>query len=107
MRFHALLLFSVLAASAQTPNADDVVWQNAVHKFDAARAALLGQVDAGGQNGPFRPNWDSLKHYQVPAWYQDAKFGIFLHWGVYLRAGVRQRMVPAEYVPAGDAGVRP
>ena len=83
MRFHALLLFSVLAASAQTPNADDVVWQNAVHKFDAARAALLGQVDAGGQDGPFRPNWDSLKHYQVPAWYQDAKFGIFLHWGVY------------------------
>ena len=84
MRFHALLLLSLLAtASAQTPNADDVVWQNAVHKFDAARKALLSKVDAEGQTGPFRPNWDSLKKYQVPAWYQDAKFGVFLHWGVY------------------------
>src|ERR1035437_3016203 len=84
MRFHAILLLSLGAtASAQSPNADDVVWENAVHKFDAARAALLRQVDTGGQTGPFRPNWDSLKHYQVPAWYLDGKFGIFLHWGVY------------------------
>ena len=28
-------------------------------------------------------NWDSLKNYQVPEWYQDAKFGIWTHWGVY------------------------
>ena len=26
---------------------------------------------------------NSLKHYQVPEWYQDAKFGIWPHWGVY------------------------
>jgi alpha-L-fucosidase len=24
-----------------------------------------------------------LKQYRVPEWYQDAKFGIFIHWGVY------------------------
>jgi len=84
MRLSAVVLLSLLAAaSAQSPNADDVVWENAVHKFDAARDALLRQVDTVGQRGPFRPNWDSLKHYQVPTWYQDAKFGIFLHWGVY------------------------
>ncbi|MGA2578203.1 MAG: alpha-L-fucosidase [Bryobacteraceae bacterium] len=84
MRLPAMFLFAFLAAApAQTPNADDVVWENAVHKFDAARAALVRQVDTGAQAGPFRPNWDSLKHYQLPTWYQDAKFGIFLHWGVY------------------------
>jgi alpha-L-fucosidase len=33
--------------------------------------------------GPFAANWDSLKGYTVPEWYQDAKFGIFIHWGVY------------------------
>ncbi len=32
---------------------------------------------------PYEANWDSLKQYKVPAWYQDAKFGIFIHWGVY------------------------
>jgi alpha-L-fucosidase len=32
---------------------------------------------------PFEPSWDSLSKYQVPEWYKDAKFGIFIHWGVY------------------------
>jgi alpha-L-fucosidase len=32
---------------------------------------------------PFTPDWESLKGYRVPAWYQDGKFGIFIHWGVY------------------------
>jgi alpha-L-fucosidase len=33
--------------------------------------------------GPFNANWESLKAYHVPSWYEDAKFGIFIHWGVY------------------------
>ncbi len=33
--------------------------------------------------GPFTDSWDSLQHYQVPDWYRKAKFGIFIHWGVY------------------------
>lgn len=33
--------------------------------------------------GPFDATWDSLERYQVPEWYLDAKFGIFIHWGVY------------------------
>lgn len=31
----------------------------------------------------FEANWDSLKQFQAPEWYQDAKFGIFIHWGIY------------------------
>jgi len=31
----------------------------------------------------FRANWDSLGHYEIPEWFRDAKFGIFIHWGVY------------------------
>jgi len=33
--------------------------------------------------GKFGPSWESLKQYTVPEWYRDAKFGIFIHWGVY------------------------
>jgi alpha-L-fucosidase len=33
--------------------------------------------------GPFQPTSESLKRYTVPDWYLDAKFGIFIHWGVY------------------------
>jgi alpha-L-fucosidase len=31
-------------------------------------------------DGPFKPDWDSLKAYQVPDWFRDAKFGIWAHW---------------------------
>jgi alpha-L-fucosidase len=33
--------------------------------------------------GPFQPTWESLENYIVPEWYLDAKFGIFIHWGLY------------------------
>ncbi len=31
--------------------------------------------------GTFKPTADSLKTYQTPAWFRDAKFGIWAHWG--------------------------
>src|SRR5213075_1633590 len=31
--------------------------------------------------GPFQPTADSLKTYQAPDWFRDAKFGIWAHWG--------------------------
>jgi len=33
--------------------------------------------------GKFGSNWESLSEQQVPAWFKDAKLGIFIHWGVY------------------------
>src|SRR3954467_12674146 len=33
--------------------------------------------------GQYRPTWESLDTRPAPAWYLDAKFGIFIHWGVY------------------------
>lgn len=31
----------------------------------------------------YEPNWESLDSRTNPAWYDEAKFGIFMHWGVY------------------------
>ncbi|XP_055911229.1 putative alpha-L-fucosidase [Eupeodes corollae] len=31
----------------------------------------------------YEPNWKSLDKRPLPQWYDDAKVGIFLHWGVY------------------------
>jgi alpha-L-fucosidase len=34
--------------------------------------------------GPFQPTWDSIKaNYRVPQWVKEARFGIFIHWGLY------------------------
>jgi alpha-L-fucosidase len=30
--------------------------------------------------GKFEPSWDSLKQFQTPEWFHDAKFGIWAHW---------------------------
>ena len=31
----------------------------------------------------FQPTWSSLDSRVIPSWFQKAKFGIFVHWGVY------------------------
>lgn len=31
----------------------------------------------------YQNNWDSLNSRPVPSWFGDAKFGIFIHWGLY------------------------
>jgi len=35
------------------------------------------------KNNKYEPEWDSLKNYECPEWFRDAKLGIFIHWGVY------------------------
>ncbi|MBM3855663.1 MAG: alpha-L-fucosidase [Verrucomicrobia bacterium] len=31
----------------------------------------------------YEPNWASLDRRPTPEWFLDAKFGVFIHWGVY------------------------
>ena len=31
----------------------------------------------------YEPNWDSLDTRPNPAWYDESKVGIFMHWGVF------------------------
>jgi alpha-L-fucosidase len=31
----------------------------------------------------YEPTWESVSTHPLPQWYDDAKFGIFLHWGLY------------------------
>lgn len=31
--------------------------------------------------GPYQPTWESLRQYDCPEWFRDAKFGIWAHWG--------------------------
>nr|XP_054762376.1 alpha-L-fucosidase-like [Lytechinus pictus] len=31
----------------------------------------------------YQPNWDSIDSRSLPAWYDQSKFGVFIHWGLY------------------------
>ena len=98
------------AQSATTPTASedpatiDQIWQKASGKYDAERAALLKEVDDVNRQGPFQPDWESLQRYEVPDWYKDAKFGIFIHWGVYSVPAFSNEWYPRNmYEPGSDA----
>ena len=43
-------------------------------------AAGLAEVQAVIDAGPYGDTWDSLAAYEVPRWFREAKFGIFVHW---------------------------
>jgi len=47
------------------------------------RQKYLDEIERVIREGKFRDDWDSLNNFKVPEWYRNAKFGIFIHWGVY------------------------
>jgi alpha-L-fucosidase len=49
----------------------------------ANKERYLADIDAVIEKGPFSDTWASLAGNPIPEWYQNAKFGIFIHWGVY------------------------
>src|ERR1035438_7972952 len=48
-----------------------------------ASAILSCAASLHGAQGPYEPQWQSLARHAVPRWYEDAKFGIYFHWGPY------------------------
>ena len=62
---------------------------------------LLALSACGGSEAPppqktaqYEPTWESIDRHKAPEWYNDAKFGIFVHWGLY--------SVPAWATPSGE-----
>jgi alpha-L-fucosidase len=41
----------------------------------------MASVATAGEK--YQPNWESLDKRPLPAWYDEVKFGIFIHWGVF------------------------
>ncbi len=56
-------------------------------------------IDEVIANGRYKDNWESLKDHKVPDWYRDAKFGIFIHWGLYSVAGFCEWYPRWMYMP--------
>ena len=43
----------------------------------------LERIDRVIAAGPYKDTWESLSAFRPPEWLRRAKFGIFIHWGVY------------------------
>jgi alpha-L-fucosidase len=48
-----------------------------------AAACLSNPTGKNAPQGKYEPTWESLDRRPIPAWFNEAKFGIFIHWGVY------------------------
>jgi alpha-L-fucosidase len=70
-------------ADTLTPRQADLAWQKATATYAPQRSAILNRVAEHMDDGPFHADWASLETYRSPGWYDNAKFGIFIHWGVY------------------------
>ena len=58
--------------------------QNSYDSPQEAEKAITVRVDTSRepiQKGKYKPTWESLSDYECPAWFRDAKFGIWAHWG--------------------------
>ena len=85
----ALYACAALAQPATKPNliADggnssgcDMAPETRLEVVEAANAKITTPMPPG----PFAPTWESLKqNYRVPAWLDEAKFGLSVHWGLY------------------------
>ena len=92
-----LLIFACVIASvaiapmpAQQPQTDAVR-----HKIASINQAV--------SSGPFTPDWNSLGAYRVPEWFRDAKFGIFIHWGVFSVPAFDNEWYPRNMYIEGSA----
>lgn len=70
------------------------------HDVERARHGRRDRIAERNETGPFVPEWESLRGQRVPAWYEDGKFGIFVHWGVYAVPAFGNEWYPRNmYIP--------
>lgn len=54
------------------------------NKIAIALVAIIATINVTNAQEKFKAEWESLnKHKVVPAWFADAKLGVYFHWGVY------------------------
>lgn len=58
-------------------------------------------TSAGVFSQSYQPTWQSLDSRPVPQWFRNAKFGIFIHWGVYSVPGWSSKGSYAEWYQQG------
>jgi alpha-L-fucosidase len=68
----------------------------------SSRESHLQRINEGIAAGPFTHDWSSLETVGVPRWYEDGKFGIFIHWGVYAVPAFENEWYPRNMYREGS-----
>jgi alpha-L-fucosidase len=54
----------------------------------------------------YEGTWESLRTHRVPVWYDDAKLGVFVHWGLYSVPGWAPRVPDIQQLLVKDGPKR-
>ena len=55
-----------------------------------AAGSVAAQEQPAATEAAYDGTWESLQEMPVPAWFDDGKIGIFIHWGPYSAIGYRR-----------------
>src|SRR6266540_3778823 len=70
----------------------------------AAGLTRLSAVWATAGPQSYTPSWSSVdQHPPAPEWFQDAKFGIYFHWGVFSVPAYANEWYPRSMYITGSA----
>ena len=66
------------------------------------KRAYREEIDRVNSQGSYSASWEGLGSYEIPEWYQNTKFGIFIHWGVYAVPGFGSEWYPRNMYQPGS-----
>lgn len=110
----ALVLCSASAFGAELPKPDPMgVPPSKLYDYGsmgppatpAVVDAALGQIATRPASGRFQPTWQSIEaNYTAPAWFSQAQFGLFIHWGLYSVAAHRNEWYEKHMYSNAESG---
>jgi alpha-L-fucosidase len=56
---------------------------NVIRRIIQSSLALFLAAGVAPAQSPYKPTAESLRTHKLPQWFDDAKFGVFIHWGPY------------------------
>jgi len=59
---------------------------------------LMQRATRTNERGNYKPTWESLDSHKAPEWFLDAKFGMFIDWGLYSVAAYSPSGYPDWYL---------
>ncbi|MFM9588257.1 alpha-L-fucosidase [Streptomyces scabiei] len=69
----------------------------------AVAGGVLGAGTAQAAPGTYTPDWNSVdQHPPAPEWFQDAKFGIYFHWGAFSVPAYESEWYPRSMYQSGS-----
>lgn len=66
----------------------------------------LNHIETVIAQGPYSASMKSLKAYTSPRWYEDGRFGIFIHWGPYCVPAFENEWYPRNMYQPGTSAFK-